>query len=1494
MHSVSNKTKSVFTYLSFLFLLAFGHSAIAVDTDKDGIPDAADANPLVMENYANMYTFLGDGAGDFAGWSADGAGDVNNDGYDDLITGMYNDDNNGRTNSGSARVLSGVNGNTLYTFDGDSASDFLGFSVSGAGDVNGDGYADLIVGAYQDDNTGANSGSIRIYNGLTGAIIRTTNGSLANDNMGWSVNNAGDVNNDGYADYIAGAPLYDRTSTETAVANRGIARVYNGNTGAVLWEIKGDNASDNLGYSVAGAGDVNNDGYDDLIVGAPYDDNGGLNNGMARVVSGVNGTTLYSFNGAADDDRLGWSVSGAGDVNNDGYADVIAGAFQNDTAAPDAGAAYVYSGATGAILYSFYGDLDTDLLGRAVGGAGDMNGDGYDDVIAGMRAADNNNPGTFDPLFDSGSARVYSGVDGAILFTFNGDDSLDNLGQSVNGAGDVNNDGYADVIAGAWQDETNGAGAGFSRVYSGALFLDRITDTDGDTIVDTVDPDDDNDGMPDVWENAYGLDPFVNDAGLDPDTDGLTNLQEYANDSSPISKDGDNDGLSDVDDPTPLVMESYAAISTFNGDGFLDQFGTAVRGLGDLNGDGYDDFGVGAYFDDNNGADSGSVRVISGATNSVLYTVNGDAAGDYFGYSLSAAGDVNKDGYDDFVVGAYLDDNGGVDSLYENGSARVFSGIDGAILYTFDGDNADDNLGTSVSAAGDVNGDGYPDILVGIPTDDNNGIDSGSARVLSGSDGAILYTFSGDSAGDRLGTAVAGVGDVNNDGYADVVAGVPFDDNNSRTNSGSVRVYSGFNGAVLYTLNGDTAGDRLGNSVSAAGDVNKDGYDDVLAGAPFDDNTGGDSGSARVFSGVNGDILYTVNGDNAGDQLGVSVDAAGDVNADTYPDFIAGAWWDDNNGANSGSAKVFSGSNGALLYTFNGDSADDQFGVSVSGAGDVDGDGYSDLLAGANNDDNTFGNAGSARLFSGDINYSYWDTDGDGYKDPSDLFRLDPAEWADQDTDGVGNNGDNCPSISNPDQLNTDGQPDGGNACDNDDDNDGVPDGSDAFPLDPTESVDTDNDGVGNNGDNCPSISNLDQLNTDGQPDGGNACDNDDDNDGMPDTWEITYGLDPLVDDASGDADNDTFTNLQEYQASTNPADAGSYPSGAPAAVSTDMDQDGDSDVFWRRPDTGQSQVWVMQSGVRSALNDLSYSSTGLSVAGLGDFNGDGDADVLLHNLTTGEWVVIAVQGAVQQSRASIGYTSTSLNFKAIGDVDNDGDEDVILRDETTGEFKVMRMQNHAKVSVTSLGYVGTSLLFKGLADADNDGDKDIVLRNDSTGEIKVRILQSGAGVSTNSYGYNGAAFSVKTILDADADGDEDVLLRNDATGQMLAVISNNGTRLQTNSLGYNSATLSFTGTGDVNGDGAGDILLRNSSTGENVRVLLSGGLSAGNLSLGYVGTAYTYAGRGDFDGDGDDDFLFRDGAYGANVRVAMQAGAKSAQGLLNYNNVNLVPYLKK
>ncbi|MCH9031259.1 MAG: FG-GAP repeat protein [candidate division Zixibacteria bacterium] len=341
------------------------------------------------------------------------------------------------------------------TFAGEAASNFFGLSVSGAGDVNNDGFADLIMGAPGNFVGGSQVGRAYVFSGQTGDTLHVFTGEAALDEFGISVSGAGDVNNDGFADLIVGAWFNDAGGNDA-----GRAYVYSGQTGALLHTFTGEAADDLFGHSVSGVGDANNDGFDDIIVGASYNDAGGTRAGRAYVYSGQTGALLHTLTGEAVDDQFGISVSGAGDVNNDGRADLIVGSRFNDAGGTEAGRAYVYSGQTGTLLHIFTGKAVFDHFGRSVSGAGDVNNDGYDDLIVGSRLDDAGET-------NAGRADVYSGQTGALLHTFTGEAAVDGFGYSVSGAGDVNNDGFADLIIGAESNDAGGVNAGRAYVFSG-------------------------------------------------------------------------------------------------------------------------------------------------------------------------------------------------------------------------------------------------------------------------------------------------------------------------------------------------------------------------------------------------------------------------------------------------------------------------------------------------------------------------------------------------------------------------------------------------------------------------------------------------------------------------------------------------------------------------------------------------------------------------------------------------------------------------------------------------------------------------------------------------------------------------------------------------------------------------------------------------------------------------------------------------------------------
>jgi sorbitol-specific phosphotransferase system component IIC len=666
------------------------------------------------------------------GWSVSGAGDVNGDGYADVIVGAYGYGNPvPADNEGAFFVYhgaaSGINTVADTMVESNLTSAVLGFSVSGAGDVNGDGYADVIVGAQGYDNGQNDEGAFFVYHGSASGINTTAAAMDESDQtnafLGHSVSGAGDVNGDGYADVIVGAYFYDSGQND-----EGAAFVYLGaDTGidtTAAFMVESDQVSAYMGFSVSGAGDVNGDGYADVIVGAQRYDNGQNDEGAAFVyhgsASGIDTTTASMVESDQANAYLGFSVSGAGDVNGDGYGDVIVGVYGYDNGQNDEGAAFVYHGSAAGINTTADAMVESDQasanLGVSVSGAGDVNGDGYADVIVGAYFYDNgqNNEGAF--FVYHGSA---SGINTVADTMVESDQADAWMGWSVSGAGDVNGDGYADVIVGAY-----GYGNPVPADNEGAFFVYHGTASGINTVADTM-----------VESNLAGA-----------------------------------------------------------------VLGFSVSGAGDVNGDGYADVIVGAQGYDNGQNDEGAFFVYHGSATGITTTAaamdESDQTNAFLGHSVSGAGDVNGDGYADVIVGAHGYGNP-VPASYE-GAFFVYHGSASGISTTADAmvesNQANAQLGWSLSGAGDVNGDGYTDVIVGAYNYDNGQNDEGAAFVYHGSAAGLNTTAAAmvepDQVNARLGQSGSGAGDVNGDGYADVIVGAYFYDS-GQNDEGAAYVYYG-------------------------------------------------------------------------------------------------------------------------------------------------------------------------------------------------------------------------------------------------------------------------------------------------------------------------------------------------------------------------------------------------------------------------------------------------------------------------------------------------------------------------------------------------------------------------------------------------------------------------------------------------------------------------------------------------------------------------------
>lgn len=449
----------------------------------------------------------------------------------------------------------------------------------------------------------------------------------------------------------------------------------------------------------------------------------------------------------------------------------------------------------------------------------------------------------------------------------------------------------------------------------------------------------------------------------------------------------------------------------FIGEAINDRAGYAVANAGDVNCDGYDDIITGAPYYNGVGTYNGRVYIVFGPTTGAFTLSSADVVidstlwMDFIGWSVAGAGDVNGDGCDDFLIGAAYSS----DAAYESGTVYLFYGdsaLTSADVSTADvkyvGVAANDYAGYSVAGAGDVNGDGYDDILIGAPGRTAwTGASAGAAYLIYG--GASLGSMAlsgadvrihGEAAGDQAGFDVAGAGDFNGDGYADILVSAPGEDS-AAAGAGATYLIRGQSAALPRVsflsganskFTGEKANDYAGYSIASAGDMNGDGHDDIMIGAPYNDGaTMSESlrgavyfveGSTRALPAVN-DLSVAASGQIYGhrglENLGKSVSGAGDVNGDGYADVIIGAFGNSDYAASSGAAYVQYGRRifpRAMMSNltdiqFVGGRRYDYAGTSVAGGGDYDGDGLSDFLIGTVGRDDGGSGSGAVYVMSG-------------------------------------------------------------------------------------------------------------------------------------------------------------------------------------------------------------------------------------------------------------------------------------------------------------------------------------------------------------------------------------------------------------------------------------------------------------------------------------------------------------------------------------------------
>ena len=371
-------------------------------------------------------------------------------------------------------------------------------------------------------------------------------------------------------------------------------------------------------------------------------------------------------------------------------------------------------------------------------------------------------------------------------------------------------------------------------------------------------------------------------------------------------------------------------------------YGQRVVGTGDVDGDGVPDLAV---LDPTDGAgplgsSAGRVFVLSGASLATLHDVGVTGPMEWF-QDLAVLGDVDGDGAADLVIGVR-----GSLGTAGPGRARTISGATGALLHEITGDQADDGLGRSVAGVGDLDGDGWPDVAVGAPSDRTGLSVTGSVRLCSGVDGAQLDIVFGPDADGAFGSAIAGLGDVDGDGVPDLAVGADNSNAPGLFAAGAVHGVSGADGSILWSLYGAGAQELLGGHVAALGDLDGDGVREVGVGSPRFDGPGTGRGVLRVLSGADGTELWSVVGATDAESFGGPLASVGDVTGDGVPDVAVASVAPADPGASPGTVRLLSGANGAEIVRLPNPDPVRFPGAALAGLGDWNGDGVPDFAVG--------------------------------------------------------------------------------------------------------------------------------------------------------------------------------------------------------------------------------------------------------------------------------------------------------------------------------------------------------------------------------------------------------------------------------------------------------------------------------------------------------------------------------------------------------------------